>query len=342
MVKSRYIIYGGVVYPKPSFTNSICRYTASTQALSSPTFRQLVERASSPHPPILRFPHQRLPCHGKGTKISVIAHGHPWRGKTGNVIDVNIMTDPRYLQPILQVLVQLHQYDANAPFPSRWFPYSDIIEAESWLPLNEAQPLSDVYNFFLDRVPYTNVLREKGRRIPPESIAVEEPSNATPRPDPSERCLSPAWDPSSPDPIHWCLDPKLIDAKFRVQYNGCQIAASVRCGIDGKINCIRVDTPLKENLDPTRVLPIHPKARHYDMFLVISGEHRGKWVRSIQFTKRSVNGSTALDWNVVVVIPRTPFLEGEVTDERMVLHSSMMTLAAETDDSKRLNVNVKR
>ncbi len=115
----------------------------------------------------------------KGTKISVIAHGHPWRGKTGNVIDVNIMTDPRYLQPILQVLVQLHQYDANAPFPSRWFPYSDIIEAESWLPLNEAQPLSDVYNFFLDRVPYTNVLREKGRRIPPESIAVEEPSNAT-------------------------------------------------------------------------------------------------------------------------------------------------------------------
>ncbi len=109
-----------------------------------------------------------------------------------------------------------------------------------------------------------------------------------------------------------------------------------------KDHCIRVDTPLKENLDPTRVLPIHPKARHYDMFLVISGEHRGKWVRSIQFTKRSVNGSTALDWNVVVVIPRTPFLEDEVTDERMVLHSSMMTLAAETDDSKRLNVNVKR
>ncbi|KAK0437282.1 uncharacterized protein EV420DRAFT_1652109 [Desarmillaria tabescens] len=278
----------------------------------------------------------------KGTRVLVIAQGHPWRTKTADVMDVNIMTDPRYPEPILQILVQLAHYDANAPFLSRWFPYLDIIEADSWLPLNEAQPLSDAHSFFRTWVPHTNILQEKGRRIPPEPIVVEEPGNATPRPDPTERCFSPAWDPSSPDPIHWCLDPQLIGMRFRVQYNGRQIAASVRCEKDGKMNCIRVDTPLKEVLDPTRVLPIHPKARHYDMFLVISGEHRGKWVRSIQFTKRSPSDSTDLDWNVAVVIPRAPFLEDEVTDDRIVLHSSMMTLAAETDDSKRLNLNVKK
>ncbi len=127
-----------------------------------------------------------------------------------------------------------------------------------------------------------------------------------------------------------------------MQYNGRQIVAVVRRGIDGKINCVRDDTPLKAVLDPTRVLPIHPKARHYDMFLVISGEHRGKFVRSIQFTKRSASDKTDLDWNLAVVIPRAPFLEDEVTDDTIVLHSSMMTLAAETDDSKRLNLNVRK
>ncbi|PBK94285.1 hypothetical protein ARMGADRAFT_1029425 [Armillaria gallica] len=145
------------------------------------------------------------------------------------------------------------------------------VEANWWLPLKEAQPLSDANSFFSSWVPQTNILQEKGRHIPPQSIAVEEPGNATPRPDPSKRCLSPAWDPSSPDPIHWCLNPKLFGASFHVQYNGHQIAATVRCGIDGKINCIRDNTLLKEILDPTRVLPIHPKAWHYDMFLVITG-----------------------------------------------------------------------
>ncbi len=252
------------------------------------------------------------------------------------------MTDLHHPRPFLQVLVQLDHYDANAPFPSHWFPYLDVVEADSWLPLNEAQPLSDTDSFFSSWVPQTNVLQEKGRRIPPQSIAVEEPGNATPRPDPSERCLSPAWDPSSPDPIHWCLDPKLFGASFRVQYNGRQIAATVRRRIDGKINCIRDDTPLKEILDPTRVLPIHPKARHYDIFLVITGEHRGKFVRSIQFAKRLPGDRMDLDWNVAVVIPRAPFLEDEVTDDRIVLHSSMMTLVAEMDDSKRMNLSVKK
>ncbi len=55
------------------------------------------------------------------------AQGSSWRGKTGEVIDINIMTDPRHSRPILQVLVQLDHYDANAPFPSRWFPYLDIL-----------------------------------------------------------------------------------------------------------------------------------------------------------------------------------------------------------------------
>ncbi|KAK0433925.1 uncharacterized protein EV420DRAFT_1488853 [Desarmillaria tabescens] len=278
-----------------------------------------------------------------GTRVLVTQQGHPWHGKTGDVKDVNIMTDPSCNpQPILQVLVQVDHYDANAPFLCCWFPYLDIIEADSWLPLNEVQPLSDAHSFFRGQVPYTNILQEKGRCIPLPPVVVEESGNTTPRPNPSERCLSPAWDPSSPDSIHWCLNPEILGAKFRVQYNGRQIVALVKRNNDGKIVCIRDDTLLKEVLDPSRVLPIHPKAQHYDMFFMISGEHCGKYVRSIQFMKQSSSDSMDLDWTVAVVIPRAPFLEDEITDDRFVLHSSMMTLAAETKDSKRLNSKVKK
>lgn len=279
--------------------------------------------------------------------VLVTRKSHRWGGKRGNLIDVNVIMDPNTRNQVLKVLVQLVHYNLNAPFICVWFSYDDVVEEESWLPLNEAQPLEDKHEFFRDFVPETNVLTTKGRRIPTPDMffpqRAEEPGNATPLPDPSERCLSPAWNPSSPDPpSHWCLDPRLLSAKFRVSYNGRKIVALVNRDWQRNIVCVRDDMPLGETLDPARVLAIHPTIRHYDMFLVISGQHCGKWVRSIQFKKCSPDSSSDLVWTVAVVIPRAPFLPDDVTDETLTLHNSMMTLAEETKESKALNSNLKK
>ncbi|KAK0436192.1 uncharacterized protein EV420DRAFT_1487615 [Desarmillaria tabescens] len=277
----------------------------------------------------------------KGTMVQVTKAGHIWHTKMGYVVDVNCIMDPNTDVPVLQVLVQLTHYNPNAPFLSLWFSYLDIIEEESWLPLNEAQPLQNDHHLFHNLILETNVLEMKGRHVLPQRE--EEPGNATPLPDPLEQCLSPAWNPSSPDPpSHWCLDPHLPGANFHVQYNGCKIMVLVKHNYQGKIVCVRNDTPLEEALDPSRVLAIHPKTRHYDMFLVILGEHCGKWVRSIKFEKHSHNDNSDLDWTVAVVVPRAPYLPDDVTDKKLILHNSKMTIADETKESKALNLNLKK
>lgn len=278
--------------------------------------------------------------------VMVIKMHHHWHGKTGYVLDVNVAVYSNTKNQALQVLVQLAHYNPNALFLCLWFPYHDLVEEHSWLPLNEAQPLGDKHEFFCDFVPKTNVLITKGRRIPPEPFfpeGAEEPGNTTPLPDPFERCLSPAWNPLSPNPpSHWCLSPRLLGARFHVQYNGHRIVALVKHDCQGNIVCVRDDTPLGETLNPSRVLAIHPKPRHYDLFLVISGEHCGKWVRSIKFEKRSPGDNSNLDWTVAVVITRALYLPDDVTDERLTLHNSMMTIAEETKESKALNLTVKK
>ncbi|KAK0479085.1 hypothetical protein EDD18DRAFT_1113950 [Armillaria luteobubalina] len=241
----------------------------------------------------------------KGVMVQVIKPGHHWHGKTGYVVDVNIAMDQWGNKEILQILVQLSHYGPNAPFVSLWFGYHDIIDKELWLPLNEAHPLVKDIDFFCHVIPVTNVLGKRRRRLPPEPVA--PPQSVTPQPDPMEQCLSPAWNPSAPDPPpiqYWCLDCQLLNSRFHVQYNNLKITALVHYDLTlHEIVCIRDDTPLQLILDPSRVLAIHPKVRHYDLFLVISGEHCGKWVRSVQFHKCSPTDSSDLDWTVVVIIP---------------------------------------
>ncbi|KAK0474504.1 hypothetical protein IW261DRAFT_1422812 [Armillaria novae-zelandiae] len=74
----------------------------------------------------------------KGVMVQVIKCGHCWRGKMGYMVDVDIMKDPGKKKEILLLLVQLSHYDPNAPFISLWFRYLDVVDEESWLPLNEA------------------------------------------------------------------------------------------------------------------------------------------------------------------------------------------------------------
>ncbi|KAK0479037.1 hypothetical protein EDD18DRAFT_1114002 [Armillaria luteobubalina] len=139
----------------------------------------------------------------------------PWKG---------VMVQKK--KEVLQILVQLSHYDPNAPFVSLWFGYHDIIDEESWLPLNEACPLVKDTDLFRHVIPVTNVLGKRGRRPPPEPVA--PPRSVTPQPDPTEQSLSPAWNPSSPDPPpiqYWCLDHWLLNARFHVQYNSLKITA---------------------------------------------------------------------------------------------------------------------
>ncbi|KAK0493671.1 hypothetical protein EDD18DRAFT_1108036 [Armillaria luteobubalina] len=280
----------------------------------------------------------------KGVMVQVIKPGHCWHGKTGYMVDVNIVMDQWRKKEILQILVQLLHYDPNAPFVSLWFGYHDIIDKESWLPLNEAHPLVKDTDFFCHVILVTNVLGKRGRRLPPEPVA--PPRSVTPQLDPTEQCLSPTWNPSALDPPpiqYWCLDCRLLNSRFRVQYNNIKMTTLVNYDTTlHKIVCIRDDTPLQMILDPTRVLAIHPKIRHYNMFLVILGEHCGKWVRSVRFHKCSPTDSLDLDWTIVIVIPRAPFMQDDVTDETLVLHHSTMTIADETKISQQLNLELRK
>ncbi|KAK0493512.1 hypothetical protein EDD18DRAFT_1356434 [Armillaria luteobubalina] len=291
----------------------------------------------------------------KGTLVTITRPHHRWRGKTGYVEDVNVSNNS-YGRPGLRVLVRLAAYDPNMPYPDAWFDYLDVIDEETHLPLNEALPLADNDdNLYHKYVPVTHFLEERGRRVRPEPEPQSEadPGNRTPLPDPSERCLSPAWDPSAPEPgssmvvsspTYWCTDQRLHGYKFRAIYHGLKISAAVRANSigGGGLKCVRDDTSAREELDPAAVLPIHPTSRHYDLFLVISGEHCGKWVRGIQFKKGTSQDRSDLEWTVAVVIPRAPYLQDDLTDERLVLHSSCMTLADESAQERKLNDSLKR
>ncbi|KAK0214511.1 hypothetical protein IW262DRAFT_1300598 [Armillaria fumosa] len=91
----------------------------------------------------------------KGVMVQVIMCGHSWHGKTGYVVDVNIMRDLHKKKEILQFL----------------FHYLNIVDEESWLPLNEAHPIVKDTDFFRNLIPVTNVLGERGRRLPPPEPA---------------------------------------------------------------------------------------------------------------------------------------------------------------------------
>ncbi|KAK0436185.1 uncharacterized protein EV420DRAFT_1652630 [Desarmillaria tabescens] len=49
-----------------------------------------------------------------------------------------------------------------------------------------------------------------------------------------------------------------------------------------------------------------------------------------------------LDWTVAVVVLRAPYLPDDVTDEKLILHNSKMTIVEETKESKALNFNLKK
>ncbi|KAK0470827.1 hypothetical protein IW261DRAFT_1425664 [Armillaria novae-zelandiae] len=294
-------------------------------------------------------------CPWKGTLVLIVRRNHRWRGKTGYVEDAIVVNNPSG-KPVLSLLIRLASYNPNMPYLTLWFEYLDVVDEESYLPLNEALPLADNDdNLYHKHVTITYVLEEKGRRVylEPEPQAEADPGNRTPLPDPAERCLSPAWDPSALEPgsslavsslTYWCTDQRLHGFQFRAKYQGLNIVAAVRAKLNGSdgLKCVREDTSLHEELDPAAVLPIHPTARHYDMFLVISGEHCGKWVRGIQYKKISPKDRSDLEWMVAVVIPRTPFMHDDLMDERLVLHSSCMTLANETVISRNLNEGLRR
>ncbi|KAK0475333.1 hypothetical protein EDD18DRAFT_1116076 [Armillaria luteobubalina] len=222
----------------------------------------------------------------KGVMVHIIKCRHCWCGKTGYVIDGIVAKDAVMKKEHLLFLVQLACYDPNVPFLFLWFWYFNLVEEDSWLPLNEARPITNNIEFIRGLVPNINVSQKRGRK----RCAIEPPPqqrSVIPLLDPAEQSLSPAWNPSSPDPLsYWCLDRRLVGAKFRMLYNGLQITVLVKQGdsLDA-IDCIRDDTSLGETLDLARVVVIHLRVRHYDMFLVISSEHCGKWVRSVQFHK---------------------------------------------------------
>ncbi|KAK0501957.1 hypothetical protein EDD18DRAFT_1100457 [Armillaria luteobubalina] len=207
-----------------------------------------------------------------------------------------------YNRPGLRVLIRSATYDPNMPYPDTWFDYLDVVDEETHLPLNEALPLADNDDNLY-------------HKYVPVTHFLEERGRR-----------------------------RLHGYKFRAIYHGLKISAAACANSisGGGLKCIRDDTLAREELDPAAVLPIHPTSRHYDLFLVISGEHCGKWVRGIQFKKGTSQDRSDLEWTVMVIIPRAPYLQDDLTDERLVLHSSCMTLADESAQERKLNDSLKR
>ncbi|KAK0481018.1 hypothetical protein EDD18DRAFT_1113380 [Armillaria luteobubalina] len=179
----------------------------------------------------------------KGALVTIMRPHHRWRSRTGYIEDVN-MSKNSHGRPGLRVLVCLSAYNPNVPFPVAWLDYLDIVDEESHLPLNEAWPLAENDdNLYHKYVPVTHVLEERGQCVHPEPEPQPEPGNRTPLPDPSERCLSPAWDPSTPKlgsstavslPTYWCTDSRLHGYKFRATYHGLNIVTAVHEKILGE------------------------------------------------------------------------------------------------------------
>ncbi|KAK0476890.1 hypothetical protein IW261DRAFT_1566954 [Armillaria novae-zelandiae] len=280
-------------------------------------------------------------CPWKGTLVLIVRRNHRWRGKTGYVEDAIVINNPSG-KPVLSLLVRLASYDPNTPYPTLWFEYLDVVDEESYLPLNEALPLADNdNNLYHKHVPTTYVLEEKGRHVCIWSRSRKlKPILATAPPCPTlpnDAYRLPGIHPPRNRDLLWLSLHRHTGALI-----GDSMDSSFVQNIKGSTSSQQEDTSLHEELDPAAVLPIHPTARHYDMFLVISGEHCGKWVRGIQYKKISPKDRSDLEWTVAVVIPRTPFMHDNLTDERLVLHSSCMTLANKTAISRNLNENLRR
>lgn len=138
---------------------------------------------------------------------------------------------------------------------------------------------------------------------------------------------------------HWATDRRLLGHELHIKLNGK--AKTLICW-QGKshslVECyIHKGKKKLEAAQPELVEAMHPTTPHnYERWIVIKGQHTGKYVHSIRY-KKGATPKTLILWTVAVVTP----VEGKVdeqTGEELHLEPTELCLEDESDSSKEINM----
>ncbi|SJL18954.1 uncharacterized protein ARMOST_22557 [Armillaria ostoyae] len=294
-----------------------------------------------------------------GVEVVVCGQHHPLRTKIGTVRDVIC---GQSTESGLSVIIILNNFDPATTNKEYVVDYSNLLEVTSGLPLRLFQPLTASQTEFMPRGSFIKSERERKLAIvgqavtkqpliqeragtPPPTDTAWDPRSKTPPPPPFASGTSPPLSPSRnyEHQGHWMTDPRLVDRELRVRV-GVKTKAMVLqqrsdgCGVQAYT---RKGKKKLEPVEPGMVQAMHPATpRNYERWIVIKGEHTGKYVRSIRYDKAE-NPKMPLWWTVAVVEP----VEGDVNKmvgEELHLDSDALCLEDEGDTSKRTNMQFSR
>lgn len=229
-----------------------------------------------------------------------------------------------------------------------------LINRTQW-PLRIAYPLTAKHGAFLPPIPY----------ITKERHAKHQPFNNntinTPMADPvTAGDTSPAWDPSSRTPGRdiwrdaneslekqdstavatphnkWRLNPNIGDKEIIVDIKGMKTPVRVKVKGDGKITAVKTSI----NYAPQIVSLKHPTLRDHNRWLVIEGEHAGKWVRRVSYVQHGAKKDDPIVYTVAVVECREGAADYD-TNERLQIAEKELALTYESPDSKKLHTKLR-
>ena len=176
--------------------------------------------------------------------------------------------------------------------------------------------------------------------------------------DPSS--ATPAWSPPEDQPLatssqlartpdmpqYPLLDERLVGASLKVvvndggdSYNNREVIVSI-AKVEGVVGIRHFVHNTYKGLAPQWVSPKCPNpTRDNGILMVVKGDHSGKYVRRIHHRYLEVNGNTQALISLAVVqkgngVPDT------LTGEQFELGSDSLCIAVETNEEKKLNVNL--
>ncbi|KAK0485333.1 hypothetical protein EDD18DRAFT_1111652 [Armillaria luteobubalina] len=240
-----------------------------------------------------------------GVQIGIFHPGHPLRTKIGTVRDVICgQENPSGLH----LVIVLENYDPATTNKEHTMDYEHVLDVEEVASSNQA-PTEIVQAPFAiaERFSSSNVLH---------SIQV------------SYEC-----------PGHWATDRQLLGRELRIKFNGKAKTLVLQQGESSSlVECyIHKGKKKLEAVQPELIEAMHPTTPHnYKHWIVIQGQHTGKYVRSIRY-KKGAALRTLILWTVAVVTP----VEGKVdeqTGEELHLKSMELCLEDESDFSKEINM----
>lgn len=178
-------------------------------------------------------------------------------------------------------------------------------------------------------------------------------------PMPSERSLTPAWNPLSDAEehttqdtaemsdqstvrvrtAHTLLDPRLAGATVYVTetQDASKTVRVVLHSANGTISIRKIEYHTSVAVDPDSVLPKHPNPTHDNgLLLIIHGENSGSYARRLHHRHRPGKSTTI----IVCVMNIRPGFRDVLTDTVLELEVDHLVVVDETAAQKKLNKNL--